>query len=367
MRIELKEITIRELSEGYQDNTLGGVIGFDGKLDIRPPFQREFVYKDRQRDAVIDTASKEFPLNVMYWSVRDDGTYEIIDGQQRTISLCQYVQGDFSVVIGGFKERRAFHNLQPDEQEKFLDYRLSIYLCGGTGSEKLEWFRTINIAGEQLTEQELRNAVYHGEWVTDAKKYFSRPNCPAQAIGADYVTGSAIRQDLLETAIKWCAKGDSVEQFMSDHQKHASAKPLWEYYESVITWAKKSFPKYRQEMRRVPWGILFNANASKPFNAGEVESLVFKLMLDEDVTNKAGIYSFVFDGKESHLNIRSFNDRQKREAYERQSGICPVCKNPFEITEMEADHITPWHSGGQTSPDNCQMLCKEDNRRKSGI
>ena len=152
MKIELKEITIRELSEVYQDNAEEGVVGYGGKLDIRPPYQREFIYKDKQRDAVIDTITKDFPLNVMYWAVRGDGNFEIIDGQQRTISICQYVEGDFSLKVGNIPENRAFHNLQDNESEQIMNYKLMVYLCSGTDSERLEWFRTINIAGEKLTK-----------------------------------------------------------------------------------------------------------------------------------------------------------------------------------------------------------------------
>ena len=184
MNIELKEITVRKLAEGYTDNAEEGVVGYGGKLDIRPPFQREFIYKDKQRDAVINTLTKDFPLNVMYWSVREDGNFEIIDGQQRTISVCQYIIGDFAFLD------RYFHNLQTDEQEQILDYKLMIYLCSGTDSEKLEWFKIINIAGERLTDQELRNAVYAGSWVSDAKRYFSKNGCVAYQIGSDYLSGS---------------------------------------------------------------------------------------------------------------------------------------------------------------------------------
>ena len=367
MKIELHEISVRELCDGYTDDAEGGVKGFGGKLDIRPPFQREFVYKDAQRDAVIDTASKGFPLNVMYWSVRDNGEFEIIDGQQRTISLCQYVHGDFSVRIGSFAEKRAFHNLQDDEQDQLLDYPLTVYLCSGTDTEKLEWFKTINIAGEQLTDQELRNAVYHGEWVTDAKKWFSRPNCPAQAVGSKYLTGAAIRQDYLETAIKWRAPEGDIEQFMSDHQKESSAKPLWDYFEAVIEWVQSCFPNYRKQMKGVPWGLLYNEFGGAEFDAEQAEAEVKALMIDDDVSNKSGIYSYIFDRKERHLNIRKFSEKDRIEAFERQGGVCPVCSGSFTIEEMEADHITPWHAGGKTNSANCQMLCKEDNRRKSGI
>ncbi|MBY5950645.1 DUF262 domain-containing protein [Algoriphagus marincola] len=365
MNIELKEITVRELTNGYEDNEEGGVFGYDGKLDIRPPYQREFIYKDKQRDAVIDTITKDFPLNVMYWAVRDDGTYEVIDGQQRTISIAQYVEGDFSVKVGSFPENRAFHNLQNDEQEQILNYKLMVYLCSGSDSEKLEWFKTINIAGEKLTDQELRNAVYSGSWVSDAKRYFSKNGCPAHGMGSDYLSGSSIRQDFLETTIKWISN-DAIEKYMAKNQHEPNANELWLYFQSVINWVKATFPNYRKEMKGIPWGFLYNDFKDQKLDSKKLETEISDLMADEDVTNKKGIYSYVLTRKEKHLNIRAFSPNQKREAYERQKGICVVCKEKFEMEEMEADHITPWHEGGKTSAENCQMLCKEDNRRKSG-
>lgn len=359
MNIELKEITVRDLTDGYEDNEEGGVIGFGGQLDIRPPYQREFIYKDKQRDAVIDTVKKEFPLNVMYWAVRDDGNFEVIDGQQRTISISQFVEGDFAF------ENRYFHNLQADEQEQILNYKLTVYLCSGTDSEKLEWFRTINIAGEKLTDQELRNAVYSGSWVSDAKRYFSKNGCAAYGLGGDYLNGSPIRQDFLETAIKWISD-DAIESYMAKNQHEPNANELWLYFQSVINWIKAVFPKYRREMKGIEWGFLYNEFKDKKFDSKKLEAEIALLMEDEDVTKKKGIYHYVLTGKEKYLNIRAFSPNQKREAYERQKGICPVCEEPFEIQEMEADHITPWHEGGKTSAENCQMLCKEDNRRKSG-
>ena len=359
MKIELKEITVRELTDGYQDNAEGGVVGYGGKLDIRPPFQREFIYKDKQRDAVIDTITKEFPLNVMYWAVREDGNYEVIDGQQRTISICQFVEGDFAFM------NRYFHNLQNDEKEQILIYKLMVYFCSGTDSEKLEWFKTINIAGEKLTNQELRNAVYSGPWVTNAKRYFSKNGCPAYGLGGDYLNGTAIRQDYLETVIKWISE-DDIEGYMAKYQHDPHANSLWLYFQDVIAWVRATFPTYRKEMKGIAWGELYNVFKDQTFAPNKLGDKILRLMEDEDVTDKKGIYSYVLDGKEWHLNIRAFSNNQKREAYERQKGICPVCKGYFEIDKMEADHITPWHEGGKTSAENCQMLCKEDNRRKSG-
>ncbi len=359
MKIELKEITARELADGYEDNNEGGVKGYGGRLDIRPPYQREFIYKDKQRDAVVDTVQKEFPLNVMYWAVREDGTYEVIDGQQRTISLCQYVQGDFSI------DGMAFHNLPSDKQEQILDYKLMVYLCSGTDSEKLEWFKTINIAGEKLTDQELLNAVYVGSWVADAKRYFSKSGCAAYGIASKYLSGSAIRQDYLETAILWISRGD-IKGYMSAHQRDPNAGELWLYFQSVINWVKVIFPKYRKEMLGVAWGELYNQYGTTPFDATTLEKDVARLMMDDDVSKKSGIYFYLLTHKEKYLNIRAFTSNQKRETYERQKGVCPICKQHFEIAEMEGDHITPWHEGGKTDAANCQMLCKECNRRKSG-
>ena len=357
MNIELKEITIRELTNGYQDNDENGVVGFGGKLDIRPPYQREFIYKDKQREAVINTVTKDFPLNVMYWAVREDGNFEVIDGQQRTISISQFVEGDFAY------KSRYFHNLQKDEQEQILNYKLMVYLCSGEDSEKLEWFKTINIAGEKLTDQELRNAVYSGSWVSDAKRYFSKNSRPK--IGDEYLTGLANRQEYLETAIDWISKG-SIKEYMSKNQHEPNANELWLYFQAVINWVKATFPKYRKEMKGIQWGFLYNEFKDKKFDHKKLEEEITKLMQDEDVTNKKGIYEYVLTRKERFLNIRAFTDNQKREAYERQKGVCPVCTEEYKIEEMEADHITPWHLGGQTSAENCQMLCKDDNRRKSG-
>lgn len=359
MKIELKEISVRELTNGYEDKGDYGVVGYGGLLDIRPPYQREFIYKDKQKEAVIDTINKNFPLNVMYWAVRDDGGFEVIDGQQRTISICQYVNGDFAYMF------RYFHNLHKDEQEKILDYKLMIYLCEGTDSQKLEWFRTINIAGEKLTEQELRNAVYSGSWVSDAKRYFSKNGCAAYGLGSDYMNGSPIRQDYLESTIDWISKGN-IEVYMSNHQNEPNANELWLYYQSVINWVKTIFPKYRREMKGLNWGYLYNEYKDVKFDSKALEEQITRLMMDDDITAKKGIYEYLLSGKEKFLNIRAFTDNQKREAYERQQGICVVCKEHFDIKEMEADHITPWHEGGKTSSDNCQMLCKYDNRRKSG-
>ena len=359
MEVKLKEITVRELTNNYEDNEEGGVVGYDGRLDIRPAYQREFIYKDKQRDAVIDTITKDFPLNVMYWAAREDGNYEVIDGQQRTISIAQFVKGDFS-----FKNR-YFDNLESDEQEQILNYKLMIYLCSGKDSERLEWFKTINIAGEKLTDQELRNAVYSGSWVSDAKRYFSKNGCAAYGMGGDYLDGSAIRQDYLETTIKWVSK-DNIEEYMAQNQNETNSNELWLYFQSVINWVKIIFPNYRREMKGIDWGFLHNNFKEEKFDSRILEEKVSALMQDEDIGSKKGIYTFLLTHKEKHLNIRAFSPNQKRESYEKQKGCCSICKKHFKIEEMEADHIKPWHEGGKTIAENCKMLCKDDNRTKAG-
>ena len=359
MEIKLHQIKVRNLVKDYCDNAENGVRAYGGQLDVRPPYQREFVYKEKQRDAVIETLTHGFPLNVMYWAVREDGTYEIIDGQQRTISICQYVTGDFAYLF------RYFHNLTDDEQEQILDYELQVYLCSGTDSEKLKWFKTINIAGEELTDQELRNAVYAGPWLADAKRYFSKGNCAAYNMASKYVSGEVNRQAYLETAIRWISDGN-IEPYMAKHQHDASAVALWNHFSNVINWTKAIFPKYRREMKGVDWGKIYKLYHDHDLDVQSIEAEVSRLMQDSDVQRKRGIYAYVLDDDEKHLDLRAFDDNTKREVYERQLGVCPVCGEHFEIEQMEADHITPWCQGGRTVADNCQMLCRKCNREKGG-
>ena len=358
MKIELKEIAVKELSEDYIDSQEDGVIGYGGKLDIRPPYQREFIYKDKQRDAVIDTIIKQFPLNVMYWAKRRDGDFEIIDGQQRTISICQYVSGEFSF------QNKYFHNLRDDEKEQILNYKLMIYICSGPDSEKLEWFKIINIAGEKLTDQELRNAVYHGSWVSDAKKYFSKKGCPAYGIGSKYLSGSSIRQEYLERSIKW-KSNDSINDYMGKHQMDNSAVELWNYFQSVISWVEANFKVYRKEMKGIEWGFLYNDFKNEDLNPDEIEEITKQLMSDDEVTKMKGIYEYILRKDEKYLNLRAFTDNEKRLMYERQDGLCNIRKKPYPIEDMHADHITPWSQSGKTTVENGQMIHKDENRRKS--
>ena len=359
MNIEFSEITVSDLVEDYSDDgEIGGVRGYGGLLDIRPRYQREYVYGEKERNAVINSVTNNFPLNVMYWFVRDDGTFEIIDGQQRTISIARYVKGKYS-----FNEM-YFENLPKDKQNKILDYKLMIYLCTGTESERLDWYQTINIAGLVLSNQEMRNAVYAGSWVSDAKRYFSKTGGPAFQIGKDYITGRPIRQEFLETAIKWISDGE-IQDYMGKHHHDQSAEPLWNYYQSVIKWVEANFIKYRSPMKGVSWGTLYNTYKNEKLDPVAIEEETARLVLDRDVQRKAGIYPYILTRDETNLNIRSFDEAMKLQVYEEQSGKCKSCNKWFDLKKMEADHITPWSEGGKTNEENCQMLCKKCNREKS--
>lgn len=384
MKIELVKIKIRDLVEDYEDNDELGVRAHGGKLDVRPPYQREFVYKDKQRDAVMATLRKDFPLNVMYWAVIDkpsnDGVeYEIIDGQQRTISICQYVEGDFSIQIDG--HQLAFHNLQSDQRDQILNYELMVYLCQGTDSEKLDWFKTINIAGEKLTDQELRNAVYHGTWVTAAKKYFSKNGCPAYGIASDYMSGTPIRQEFLETAIEWFNDG-KIDEYMAAHQHDTNANELWLYFKAVIDWVETMFPKKRAPMKSVKWGPLHDQYKNSKLDPVGLEVRISALMGDVDVKNKRGIYEFVLGGEidTKLIEVRVFDEKIRLAAYGSQTmhaekhaiSNCPMCvagsnnntTRLYELREMDADHVTAWSKGGATDLANCQLLCVPHNRSK---
>ena len=389
------DITIRDLFAGFlNESNTGRVRGFHGLLDIRPAFQREFVYNEKQQIAVINSVENGFPLNTMYWVKRTDkdeeeaiaeadailadeesedeidAIYEVLDGQQRTLSICSYLNDEFS------RDFRYWHNLTEEEQNKILDYPLTIYICEGTDKEKLEWFEVINTAGEKLTTQELRNAVYAGPWLSDAKKYFSKVKGAAALKADGYTDTSKVnRQALLETALRWVSK-DNIADYMAKNQNKKNAKALWTEFCAIITWVETVFTvKRTKEMKSVDWGYLYykykDIIDEEDFDADEIEKKVKKLMADEDVQKKSGIYGYVLGEPEKVLNIRLFTDREKRVAYEKQNGICAnsKCEQPdkvWDYEEMEGDHIVPWSKGGKTIQENCQMLCKKCNGAKSG-
>ncbi len=349
----------------FKTTMMRGIVGYHGKLNIRPKYQRNFIYKDSQRDEVIQTERKGFPLNVMYWVKNKDGNYELLDGQQRTLSLCTYIFGEFA--INWDNNLLGFHNLTDDNKNLILDYNLMVYICEGTDSEILDWFKIVNIVGEILTTQEIRNAVYVGDWLTDAKRYFSQRTCATKGLGGNYFSIAPSRQLLLEKIIQWICnskKDTDIQSYMAKNQNEKNANDLWLYFTSVINWVSLIFPKRRKEMKNVEWGFLYNKFKDKKLDASELEKQITRLMRDDDVSNKKGIYEYLLDGDEKHLNIRTFSDDIKTSAYEKQNGICAHCKKHFNISEMEANHIIPWSKDGKTNKDNCQMLCKKCNRAK---
>lgn len=393
MNIDKKQISIKELIEGYRDDEESGeVVAYADKgkarLNIRPKYQREFVYKDKERAAVISTVLWGFPLNTMYWSKNPKGSeyeFEVLDGQQRTISICQFCAGVFSLTEMQFRANWAgaitsFSGLPKDQKEKFLDYKLDVYICEGDDSEKLEWFKTINIAGKELKAQELRNAIYVSTWLDDAKRYFSRKNCKAKINYENYLTGEYDRQDILEKALSWMVgKNELIETYMSKQKTEnaSDANELWSYFQNVMSWVESKFPKYRKEMKGLEWGQYYSRYKDKKLDAKELEARIAKLMQDDEVKSKKGVYEYVLSDDERHLNLRAFSESIKRAVYEKQGGICANSKGSIkgvkcfhedeklDIGEMEADHIIPWSKGGKSEKENCQMLCRECNRRKS--
>ena len=372
MTIKQIEVTVGDIARGYINNEEQGVRGYGGQLDIRPPYQREFIYNENEQQAVISTVLKGYPLNVMYWVRRSEDAecpYEVMDGQQRTLSLCEYVDGKFAY------DFKNFFNQPADIQKLILDYPLTIYLCEGEPSEKLEWFKTINIAGKPLNEQEINNAVYAGPFVTDAKRHFSKSNCGAYRLGKDLVNGTPIRQEFLKKTLEWMAehetregKPQSVVGYMAEHQHDPNANNLWTYFQNVLNWTITNFDlkKFKKIMKGLNWALYYDKYHSTTLDTADLASRISKLILDSDVQKQMGIIPYVLTGDERHLDLRCFPDDIKQAVWEKQHHICPSCQKEFDYEFMEGDHITPWREGGRTVIENCQMLCRECNRRKGG-
>lgn len=403
MKIDKQTILVRDLVAGYNDNkTTGQVRGYHGKLDIRPAYQREFVYNAKQQAAVIHTILNGFPLNTMYWVKRDDGTYEILDGQQRTISICKYVvEKSFSVPVPGLTTAAndmtyGFGALQANASniaDSILDYELDVYICEGTDSEKLAWFEVINTAGEELTKQELRNATYAGTWLSSAKAYFSKAGgkgvAAADGKKTALLSGDWKRQDYLETALFWIADNEgrmlepskkeewTIEAYMRRHQGDADASALWQYFSAVVEWVHCKFTNYRKDMKGLSWGLWYNQYQRGELHgivtkdAATIEAELMRLINDEELesTKVKDIYKYIIDGHIKHLAIRQFDSKTANAAYSKQGGKCPHCQTEgnqtvYAFDDMEADHIIPWSQGGKTELSNCQMLCKHHNRSK---
>ena len=370
MTISQSKVTVGEITNGYVNNEEQGVRGYGGRLDIRPPYQREFIYNEKEQEAVIRTVLNGYPLNVMYWVRRNDDAecpYEVMDGQQRTLSLCQYVADVFAV------DFKNFSNQPGDVRKKILDYELTVYVCEGEESEKLEWFKTINIAGKPLNEQEIRNAIYAGPFVSDAKTHFSKSNCGAYRLGKDLVAGSPIRQDFLKKALEWMAdhetrggKPKTAVGYMSEHQHDHNSGPLWTYYQNVANWAASTFDmkKFKKIMKGLDWAKFYDLYHDQSLDTKKMETRIAELMGDDEIQRPTGIIPYVLTGDERSLDLRAFPEKTKLAVWERQGHKCALCGKEFDIEFMEGDHITPWHDGGRTTVENCQMLCRECNRRK---
>lgn len=371
MNIMPKQIKIRDVFKGYDDKGDDGVFAYSGRLAVRPPYQREFVYDDEQAEAVIQTVLKGFPLNVIYWVKVDEDAYEILDGQQRTLSVMQYLKHQFSISIGG--QKYYWDSLPDDKYDAIMDYEFMVYICEGEESEKLEWFKVVNIAGAKLTDQELRNSVYTGAWLSDAKRYFSKRNCPAKALAGKYITGDPNRQELLEKVLKGICEYEGIKEvteYMAQHKADVDANRLWQYFQDVIHWIEKIFPKYFSDMKGLDWFHFYNKYHNRTYNSAVMAAETKRLHEDEEVQKSKGIYEFLlcrdidpFAGR--LLNLRAFDKRDKLAAYSKQGEICAACKKHFDFEEMEGDHIIPWSKGGHTQPDNCQMLCKACNGKKT--
>lgn len=376
MKIEEKKIKIGDIYDGYLNEGENGVVGYHGRLNIRPSYQREFVYDTAQRDLVLDTILKGFPLSIMYWmknGENEDGEplYDLLDGQQRTISFCEYLDGKYE--YDGLLACAS-----PIRMEQIKNYEITIYICEGNDEERIKWFERINIAGKQLTKQEIRNSTYSGTWCNDAKKNFSRSGCRVGKTFGDYLKGDWIRQDWLETALSWIADRDGliddksgldkIEKYMSAHKDDENANDLIQYFNAVVKWVKNVFHTYRPTMKGLPWGVYYNKYKDVAYIAEDVEEEVAKLMDDDEVQNKKAIYEYVLSGHTpitaNRLNFRCFDQKTINRVYKKQGGICPACGKSFALKDMEADHIIPWSKGGKTVEENCQMLCQSCNSSK---
>lgn len=374
MKIKKLRLRIGDLIQGFhEDSTTNKVTAWGGILDVRPEYQREYVYDEKKRDAVINTVMRKFPLNIMYFVIRPDGTYEVLDGQQRIISICRFATNSFSVKIpantGGYNSVN-YPNLFDEQVRTFEDYELKVYVCEGTEQEKIEWFQIINIAGEVLEKQEILNATLHSTWLTDAKSMFSRLNGACNKSYGKYLSGNCIRQKFLETAFRWAADYEgitgknAVSTYMMAHRQDANADALWKYFEDVFKWVQATFGKYDKAMKGVEWGYLYNRHKDDILDPVVMQQEVKRLFSDDEVQKKSGVYEYLLSGNKKVLSLRIFSERDKITMYHNQNGLCACCGKPFDIKEMHADHVVPWSKGGITELSNGQMLCRDCNLKK---
>lgn len=376
------DITINDICKGFTYNELEGkgLYGLSGKLTIQPEYQRNYIYADGIRDvAVIESILKGYPLGILYFVKTGEDTFEVLDGQQRITSFGRYVIGKFAVKVDGMEN--YFSGLNEDLQQKILDTKLLIYECEGTESEIKEWFKTINIAGIPLNEQELLNAIYSGKFVTEAKREFSNSQNSNVQKWKAYVKGDVKRQDFLSCTLEWVSKGEK-EKYMSEHRNSDNINELKTYFTTVIDWISGVFKSVEKEMCGLKWGELYEKYGKHPYNPDEVDKKLKELYADGSVKKRSGIFEYILGGciDTKLLEIRVFEDRDKRIVYENQTKLanenqlsnCPLCAisdnvnktRIWKLSEMDADHVTAWSKGGSTDITNCQMLCITHNRAK---
>lgn len=384
MKTTLKtNITIKDICEGFVYNELEGkgLFGLAGKLTIQPEYQRNYIYADGKRDvAVIESILKGYPLGLIYFNKVSDGNLEVLDGQQRITSIGRYVTNRFAVKDENGMQQ-YFDGIASDKQKKILETKLLIYECEGEESEIKDWFKTINIYGVPVNEQEIRNAIYSGTFITLAKEEFSNSqNSNIQKWGA-YIAGSVNRQDFLERALEWVSKGE-IDNYMSQHRYDKNIKELKVYFNSVIDWVSAVFIDVENEMRGLEWGRLYEQYHKTAYNPTKVSKELQKLYGDSYIKNRKGIFEYILGSSVDTklLDVRVFDEATKKNVYTTQTkkaeangkSNCPLCaighdanKNKiWKLAEMDADHVTAWSKGGATDIKNCQMLCKTHNRAK---
>ena len=377
------DLTVRDINEGFVYNEYEGkgLFGWGGKLTIQPEYQRNYIYADGKRDvAVINSLLKGYPLGLLYFVKVGEDKYEILDGQQRVTSFGRFITDKFAIKDEHGMEQ-YFDGLAKNLQDKILDSQLTIYICEGEESEIKEWYKTINIVGVPLNNQELLNAIYSGPFVTMAREEFSNSqNANIQKWSA-YIKGDVNRQEYLATALNWVSKGN-IDSYMSQHRFDTNITELKTYFNSVITWASTVFKDVKSDMRGLEWGRLYETYHNNSYDPNKVSETLCKLYADPQVQDTKGICEYILGGcKDTKLlNVRVFDDNTKRVVYEKQTkdaklkdiSNCPLCaigndnnKNRiWELKEMDADHVTAWSKGGSTDMDNCQMLCQTHNRAK---
>lgn len=379
----LTEITVREICDGFVYNEFEGkgLFGLGGRLTIQPEYQRNYIYADGKKDvAVIESVLKGYPLGLIYFNKVAENRFEVLDGQQRITSLGRYLTGKFAIKDDN-DIPQYFSGLAEDLQQKILDTKLLIYECEGTESEIKEWFKTINIAGIPLNEQELRNAIFSGPFVTRCKEVFSNSNNANIQKWSAYISGAVNRQDYLACALDWVSKGH-IEHYMSQHRYDTTIDEVTRYFNTVIDWISSVFLDVESEMRGLEWGRLYETYHTTPYHAAAMSQRVQELYADPYVKNRKGIFEYLLGGEvqTSLLQVRVFDEATKKSVYKRQTlqaeqeGIsnCPLCALGHEanrtkiwkIGDMDADHVTAWSKGGATDIHNCQMLCKSHNRAK---